>query len=159
MPNETKMLYNRKLLTDKDAFKFYRENAKFRDIKNTHRIDAHTTLIRAFYKKIAHHMVDNPHGVFIKNFGYFTILMNPIKTSVNIRRGWLEEKLILNPHTDMRVFHPVFLPICNNFKFKLFIMDKAFTRKIKMKLSKKLREKVKYFNHYGLLNSMYKNKH
>lgn len=158
MPTETKRLYNKRLLTDKHAFRYYRENAKHRNLENTKRMEHHSSLLRAFYKKIAEKMVDNPHGVFLKNFGYFTILMNPKKTTATLKRGWLEDKIILNPHTNGRVFHPIFLPIGNNPKFKLFIMDKSFSRKLKMRLKDKLRSKVKYMNHYGLLNSMYKNK-
>jgi hypothetical protein len=158
MPSEVKRLYNRKLLTDKEAFKHYRENAKHRDFENTGRSEHHGALVRKFYKKIGEKMIENPHGVFLRNFGYFTILMNPNKTTGVLKRGWLKDKVILNPHTNGRVFHPIFLPICNNSKFKLFIMDKTFSRNIKMKLKNSLRKKVKYLNHYGLLNSMYKNK-
>lgn len=153
-----KRLFNRRLLTDKYAFKYYRDNAKLRDFDNIGRMEDHAKLVRAFYKKIAEKMVDNHNGVFIKHFGYFTILMNPIRTTTIMKRGWLEEKTILNPHTNGRVFHPIFLPICNNPKFKLFIMDKSFARPLKMRLKESLRKKVKYLNNYGFLNSMYKNK-
>lgn len=153
-----KRLFNRRLLTDKYAFKYYRENQEYRDFKNIGRMEDHAVIVREFYKKIGEKMISNTNGVFLKNFGYFTILMNPIKTTTIMKRGWLESKTILNPHTDRRVFHPIFLPICNNTKFKFFIMDKSFVRPLKMRLKETLRRKVKYMNNYGLLNSMYKNK-
>lgn len=158
MPTAVKRLYNRRLLTDKHAFKYYRENSKHRNFDNIGRMEDHAAIVRAFYKKIGDKMITNNNGVFLKNFGYFTILMNPIKTTPIIKRGWLENRTILNPHTDRRVFHPVFLPICNNAKFKYFIMDKSFVRPLKMKLKDSLRRKVKYMNNYGFLNSLYKNK-
>lgn len=155
---ETNRLYNRRLLTDKHAFKHYRENAQHRNFDNVGRMEHHASLVRSFYGKISEKMIDNPNGVFIEHLGYFTILMNPVKKTTKMKRGWLEDKTILNPHTNGRVFHPIFLPIVNNFKFKFFIMDKAFVRPLKMRLKESLRRKVKYFNHYGFLNSIYKNK-
>lgn len=150
------LLFNKRLVVDKEAFRHYRENAKHRSMEHTYRIERYKVMVRAFYAKIGEKMVDNPHGVYIRRFGYFTVLMNPRRSFFKLNRVWIGEKVLLNAHTDGRMFHPIFLPIGNNFKFKLFIMDKYFTRKIKMRLKESLENRVKYYNHYGLLNSIYK---
>lgn len=158
MPTETKLLYNRRLLTDREAFAFYRNNAKFRSLSTTPRMEAHSKIVRAFYKEIADNMIESSGGVFLEGFGYFVNLMNPKKTVVNMKRKWAKKDLYLNPHTKSRVFHPVFLPITYHFKLKLFIMDRMFNRDLKTRLKNKLISKMKYFNHYGILNSIFKNK-
>jgi hypothetical protein len=158
MPTETKLLYNRRTLTDRDAFAYYREHSKLRTLSTTPRMESHSKIIRAFYKEIADSMVESSNGVFLQGFGYFVNLMNPIKSVVAFKRSWVKKDLYLNPHTKGRVFHPTFLHICNNFKFRFFIMDRTFNRTLKTKLKQQLVAKKKYFNNYGILNSLYKNK-
>lgn len=146
--------FNRRLLTDIYAFRYYRKKAKKRNMEHTKRWEHHGKYVTRFWEKVGEKMIENPHGVSIEHLGYFTVIMNPQKTGAE----WLGKDYLLNSHTDGRQFHPIFLPIVNDTLFKLFIMDKGFVRQLKGRLSKNLKEGKKYFNHFGILYSMYKNK-
>lgn len=155
MPSFTKVLYNRRTVTDVPAFKYYREKEKHRDLDIIRRREDFSKIVRMFYRKVGDKMIDNPNGVFIRGFGYFVNVMNPIK---EVGMFHPTKKLLINPHTDGRMFYPLFLPITRNRNLRLFVMDGRFAKPIRTRLSKELKKKKKYFNHYGILNSMFKYK-
>lgn len=147
-------IYNRRLINDIEAFRFYRQKSKLRNFDNTHRWEEHRKLINKFWDKVGTYMVENPNGVFIRNLGYFTILMNPKKQITE----WKNKEMIINSHTDGRKFYPIFLPITKQSMMNVFILDHSFVKPLRHKLSKELKKGKKYYNHFGVLYSLYKNK-
>ena len=58
MPSEKRSVLGKRFLTDRDAFAFYRNNAKHRTIENIPRIENYRKIVNAFYQKIGEKMVE-----------------------------------------------------------------------------------------------------
>ena len=148
IPNEGKVS-----ITSKKAFIHYKENAKFRNKENTYRLTDYSKIVRSFYTKIARDLVDNESGVFIKNFGYFTILRHPQKKPIKYNDG----KTYFNPKTDNYVYSPCFFGVAKAKPLlHLWVMDRAFSRThVKQKLHKALISGKKYKTLVSTLSSLY----
>lgn len=144
----------RYLVTDKEAFKFYRENAKFRDKEFTKNISTYRKIINEFYSKIADHLVENEGGVFIKNLGYFSVIMYPKKQVVKVPYN---KKGFTNFLTNNRVYLPTFFSVVKrNPLLNFWVMDRTFSRsKVKERLSKNLLSGKKYKTFISTIYSLY----
>ncbi len=157
MPNGKSPTVKRELVTDKMAFAFYRENAKNRNVKNTNHISKYSKIVKAFYSKVGDKLVEKKGGVFLPGFGYFVVLLNPIKRVVD--SAYKDNQMILiNAHSNSRTYHPAFLNVSVDLSMKSFTMDKFFSRSVKKRLGQQIKAGVKYRNHFGLLLSIFKNK-
>ena len=138
----------------KDAFKFYRDNSKLRDLKNTPRISRYITIMNAFYGKIGAALVEEEGGVFIKNLGYFTNLVHPTKCVVKVPYN---KEGFTNFKTDNKPVTPSFFGITpGNPLFNFWVMDRAFNRThVKSKLHKALMSGKQYKTYVSTLHSMY----
>jgi hypothetical protein len=139
---------------DKEAFKYYRENAKHRNIETTRTIGLYRKIIRAFYAKIAVYLVKEVGGVFIKNLGYFTNLVHPKRYHIQVvynKEGYS------NFRTDNRIVTPSFFGMSpGNPLFNFWVMDRAFSAKfVKSELHKSLESGKKYKTYVSTLHSMY----
>lgn len=141
-------------ITSKGAFNYYKDNAKFRNKENTYRLTDYSKIVRSFYDKIARDLVANEAGVFIKNFGYFTVLRHPTKY---VGFKYPNGKSYFNPKTDNYIYSPVFFGVAKAKPLLNFwVMDRAFSRsKVKEPLSEALKQGTKYKTLVSTLSSLY----
>lgn len=157
MSKEKISALKRESITNQKAFSFYKERSKFRKVRNTPNLTKYNKIISSFYKKIGGKMLEKKGGVFLPGFGYFVILLNPIKQVFDSVYK-TEEVILLNPHSNSMMYHPSFISTCVDASMKSFVMDRYFNRDFKRKLAIKIKKGVKFTNHYGLLLSIFKNK-
>jgi hypothetical protein len=141
-------------VTDYEAFKYYRENAKYRDVNLTNHIKVHTKVISSFYKKIGDALIENEGGVYIKGLGYFSVVMYPKK---HIVKTPYQTDGFANFKTGNYLYLPTFFgqsgknPLLN-----FWIMDRTFSRRlIKARLHKALISGKKYKTYVSTLLSLY----
>ena len=144
----------RERVTDRDAFTYYRENAKHRDKNFTNNIIVHNKVLNLFYGKIADKLVENVGGVFIKGLGYFGIVMHPKKQLIKVpynKSGYANFK------TQNRLFLPMFFGITRgNPLMNFWVMDRTFSRQnVKSRLHKSLMAGKIYKNYISTLSSLY----
>lgn len=140
-------------VTSREAFKHYKANAKFRNKDNTYRHTDYAKIVRSFWTKVGRDLVENEAGVFIKNFGYFTVLRHPRKSTIKYADG----KTYFNPKTDNYIFTPSFFGVAKKKPLLNFwTMDRAFSRsEVKAPLHKKLKGGMKYKTLISTLSSLY----
>ena len=141
-------------VSDIKAFKFYRENSKYRNIENTRTLANYRTIIRAFYAKIATNLIEEVGGVFIKNLGYFTNLVHPRRYHMMVpynKEGYS------NFRTNNKIVTPAFFGMSpGNPLFNFWVMDRTFSANfVKSKLHKALKSGKKYKTYVSTLHSMY----
>ena len=141
-------------ITDREAFRYYRVNAKRRNKKHTRELADFRRIIIAFYGKIALNLIKGVGGVFIKNLGYFTNIIHPRRYHMQVvynKQGYS------NFRTNNRLVTPSFFGISpGNPLFDFWIMDRAFSSKfVKQKLYKSLISGKKYKTYVGTLQSLY----
>ena len=102
-------------------------------------------------------MLEKRGGVFLPGFGYFVILLNPIKRVIDSKYK-TDDSILMNAHSNSMTYHPAFLSTSVDASMKTFVMDKYFNREFNSKLSRKIKNGMKFTNHYGLLLSIFKNK-
>lgn len=154
MRDDRTSVFNKRFLTDQDAYTFYKNGSKKRQIKNTPTLGIYRKIIVSFYKKIGEKMIEEKGGVFIGGFGYFVLLLNPIR---KIQKPvYKKNSFYLNAHSDSRVYHPCFIPMTRNYNMRFFVMDRAFTENVRSLISKKIISGHKYRNHFGLLLSLFR---
>lgn len=141
-------------VTDREAFKHYRENAKYRDLEVTHHIHVYKKIIKAFYSKIARDLVNNDGGVLIKGLGYFSILAHPKKQIVRVP---YQKEEFANFRTNNYLFLPSFFGIVRgNPLLNFWVMDRTFSRTtVKPNLHNKLISGKKYKTYISTLASLY----
>ena len=154
MAERKSSVLDRKYLTGQEAFSFYKDNSKHRKIENTPNLAAYRKIVVSFYDKIAENMIESKGGVFIGGFGYFVVLLNPIRKVQ--RPTYNKETFYLNAHSNSRVYHPTFIPMTTNYDLQFFVMDRAFTRGVRRRISEKLKLGHKYRNHFGLMMSLFR---
>jgi len=144
----------KELVTDGKAFKFYRENAKYRDLEFTRVQDDYKKVINSFYGKIGEALVEKEGGVFIKGLGYFSIIMYPKK---GITKVPYNPDGFTNFKTDNYLFLPTFFGQArNNPLINFWVMDRTFSRRlVKAKLSKALLSGKKFKTYVSTLLSLY----
>lgn len=157
MVKEKTPALKRRSLTDQKAYSFYKSKSKKRQIKNTPNLTKYNKIISAFYKKIGDKMLEKRGGVFLPGFGYFVVLLNPIKQVLDSIYK-TEGSILLNAHSNSMVYHPAFIPTCTDASMKSFVMDRYFNRDFNKRLGLKIKSGMKFTNHYGLLLSIFKNK-
>jgi len=140
-------------IASKRAFRHYQDNARFRNKENTYRHHDYAKIVRSFYGKIARDLVAKESGVFIKNFGYFTVLRHPRKTALKFFDG----KTYFNPKTDNYMYSPSFFGISKKKPLLNFwLMDRTFSRtKVRTPLSKELKQGRIYKTLVSTLSSLY----
>lgn len=144
----------KELVTDREAFKHYRENAKHRDVNYTNSLYRYKKVINAFYGKIADKLVENTGGVFIKNLGYFSIVMHPRQQYIKVPYS---KKGFANFKTGNRLFLPTFFGIVKgNPLMNFWVMDRTFSRKnVKHRLHQALLSGKKYKTYISTISSLY----
>jgi len=140
-------------VTDRGAFKFYRDNQKHRDMNHIRSYDDYRKLINDFYLEIANDVSEKEGGVFIKGLGYFTVMMHPKKQVVRTQYG----KAYTNFKTKNHLFTPTFIAIAPGYpNMNFWVMDRMFSKKyVKTKVHKALMEGKKYKTYMSTLYSMY----
>ena len=141
-------------VTDTEAFKHYRENAKHRDINYTNSLHRYRKIVSAFYGKIADNLIEKEGGVFIKGLGYFSIIIHPRKQVVKVPYGNEE---FANFRTNNYLFMPTFFGVVKgNPLLNFWVMDRTFSRNIvKQRLHKALLAGKKYKTYVSTLSSLY----
>jgi len=137
------------------AFKHYKKVAKYRNPENTKRLHNYNNIITAFYEKIATKLIESEGGVFLKNFGYFTIIRHPKRQIV--RSPYKGGTEFLNLGTNNYFYSPMFIPIAKlKPLLQLWTMDRTFNRlNIKAPLHKALVAGKKYKTYLATLTSLY----
>lgn len=142
-------------VSDRKAFKHYRQNAKYRNMANTKKDWQYRKFIVSFYSKIARDLIEKEGGVFIKGLGYFTILKHPRRQVVKVNyNGGME---FFNTKTDNFLYLPTFFGFAEGRGLlKFWTMDRTFSRDhIKSKLHEKLINGKKYKTFIATLASLY----
>lgn len=141
-------------VTDKEAFGHYRENAKFRDKDYSNSLYVYKKIINSFYSKVANNLLDKEGGVFIKQLGYFSVIIHPKKQIVKVPYN---KKEFANFRTNNYLFMPAFFGITRgNPLLNFWVMDRTFSRhKVKSRLHKALMEGKKYKTYISTMYSLY----
>lgn len=141
-------------VSDNEAFRHYRENAKYRDKSYTNSLYIYKKIINAFYGKIADKLVENEGGVFIKGLGYFSVIIHPKKQLVKV--PYMKEEFA-NFRTNNYLFMPTFFGITHgNPLLNFWVMDRTFSRQnVKKRLHEALMGGKKYKTYVSTLSSLY----
>jgi hypothetical protein len=141
-------------VTDIEAFRHYRNNAKHRDVDYTNSLHKYKKIVNALYGKVANGLIDNDGGVFIKNLGYFSIIMHPKKQMVRVP---YQKEEFANFRTNNYLFMPTFFGVTKgNPLLNFWVMDRSFSRtKVKQRLHKALLAGKKYKTYVSTISSLY----
>lgn len=145
-------------VNSRDAFKYYQATAKLRHKENTPNFEEYKKIVHAFYKKVSEKLVDGDSGVFLKTFGYFSIIAHPKKQVVKVQ--YQNQKEYFNFKTNNHLYMPMFFPIAKGKPLlSLWTMDRAFVRvSVKSRLHKMLISGKKYKTYIATLYSLYATK-
>jgi nucleoid DNA-binding protein len=141
-------------ITSKEAYNHYKSTAVFRKKENTYTLRQYSKIVRAFYSKVADNLVENEGGVFLKNFGYFTVIAHPKRQVVKVPYGDVE---YFNFNTDNHLYLPTFFNISRGKPLlNLWVMDRTFSRsKVRARLHKALVSGKKFKTYVATLASLY----
>jgi len=142
-------------VSDIDAFRHYRKNAKHRNMDNTSKDWQYKKLIVSLYGKVARDLVEKEGGVFIKDLGYFTILRHPRKQVVKVNyKGGME---FFNTKTNNYLWLPTFFGFGEGRGLlKFWTMDRTFSdTHVKQKLHERLINGKTYKTFIATLSSLY----
>lgn len=123
------------------AFKYYRENNKYRKEENTPNYVEHGKILSKFYEKVGEKLVQSTGGVFIEGMGYFTSVMN---TKLVFTSYFGQDKLLINKSTGGYTYYLTFIPIGKDSILREFVADNSFSTKVKKKFSEALKNGKKY---------------
>lgn len=140
---------------DYNAFKFYRENSRIRELKNTENYVSHGKILSRFYSKIGEKIVESEAGVFIENLGYFSGIVDTVKDYTCYPN---QDKIILNRNTSGYKFFLIFISISKDVTLKEWVADGNFSTKIKKKFSEALKKGKKFKFNPSYFITKYKNK-
>lgn len=133
-----------------NAFKFYRENSKKRNIKNTENYVQHGKILSKFYSKIGDKIVEYDAGVFIEGLGYFSGIVDTVKSYTSYPN---QDNILLNRNTSGYKFFLMFVPIAKDIILRGWVADGNFSTRIKKDFSKALKEGKKFkFNPSYFIN-------
>lgn len=137
-----------------EAYKYYRENAKRRDIEHISHKNYHRKIINLFYGKIGESLIEKEGGVFIKGLGYFTVIMYPKKHTVKVP---YQKEEFANFKTNNYLYLPTFFGLAKkNPLINFWVMDRTFSRRlVKAKLHKALISGKKFKTYVSTLLSLY----
>lgn len=137
-------------VTNYEAFKFYRENSKNRDIKNTENYVQYGKILSKFYSKIGEKIVQSEAGVFIEGLGYFSGIVDTVKSYISYPK---QDKILLNRNTSGYKFFLIFVPIAKDITLRGWVADSNFSVKIRKDFSKALKDGKKFkFNPSYFIN-------
>ena len=125
---------------DYEAFKFYKENSKKRNINNTPNYVEHGKILSKIYEKIGQKISQCPGGVFIENLGYFSGVVDMVKNFT----GYFNGSINLNRNTSGYKFFLIFVPIAKDSTLREWVADGSFTGKVKKSFSETLNNGVKF---------------
>lgn len=137
------------------AFKFYRENSKKRDIKNTENYVEHGKILSKFYSKVGERIVSSDAGVFVEGLGYFSGIVDTIKDYTSYPN---QNNIILNRNTSGYKFFLIFIPIAKDIILKEWVADGNFSAKVKRGFSLALKEGKKFKFNPSYFIKKYENK-
>ncbi len=125
---------------DYQAFKFYRENSKLRNIENTPNYVEHGKILSKYFEKISQKIVSSEGGVFIEGMGYFSGVVDTLKDFT----PYLGKSILLNRNTSGYKFFLIFIPISKDNILREWVADASFSKTTKKFFSKALKEGKKY---------------
>lgn len=140
---------------DYNAFKFYRENSKNRNIENTKNYVEHGKILSRYYSKIGEKIVQAEAGVFIEDLGYFSGIVDTVKDYNSYPN---QNNVMLNRNTSGYKFFLIFIPISKDVTLKEWVADNNFSAKIKKEFSKALKEGKKFKFNPSYFIKKYSNK-
>ena len=85
-------------IIDRASYKFYKNNKKTKQ-KITYK--EYKQVVKAIYKKVGEHLLENTSGVYMDMLGYFCITMNPVR---KMPPGLVK----IYPQTVNRIYTPLF---------------------------------------------------
>lgn len=145
-------------INTREAYAHFKENCTLprgEKLKN-HRM--YTRYINAFYKVLADKIIEADAGVYVKNLGYFSIIMRQYKQcTMNVRKGGKQKGY--NFHTGGRIYHPtLFTDTSVKKDLYCWTMDRGFCKAFRYALHDKIMEGKRYTSQYSLLSKILKNR-
>jgi len=142
-------------IASKDAFNYYKSQAKLRNPETTYRLNQYVKIVNAFHSKVADKLVESVGGVFLDNFGYFCMAVHPKKEVIKV--PYKKDGDYFNFKTDNKLVTPMFFGIARKKPLlRFWVMDRTFSRRnVKARLHKKLISGMKYKNFVSTLSSLY----
>lgn len=131
---------------DHPAYVFYRENSKVCNRELVAHFVEYGKLISTFYDIVAENITESKSGVFLKNLGYFGVLVNPLVPKFT--------KYNFSDAPGIRTKDYMFLtfvPIASYKMLNYYTMDLGFVHRIR----KELTEKLKKGWHYDFTPSLF----
>lgn len=129
-------------LLSERAYQYYKDHSK---ADKKYSIHAFYRVIKFVFKRMKHYLTRNETGIFIKNFGYFFIMMYPKRRVTKYMAMRIKNK----GHS----FEPMFLPIRKDVALRTWTMRKSFFRS--GSLGWYLYSGKKYRMAYTYLNTLY----
>lgn len=120
---------------DYQAFKYYRENNKLRDDKNTPNYVEHGKILSKYYKKIGEKIIEAEAGVFIEGLGYFS---GVVDTKKDFTPYLFTQKINLNRATGGYKFFLIFIPITKDNLLREWVADGSFVLPLRKAYSQAL---------------------
>jgi hypothetical protein len=135
-------------IIDYAAFKYYRETSLYGKEKVIPDYKKHGKVLSAFYKKVGDNLVEASGGVFVKNFGYFSILRDFNKP---MYFDFKTLKFKLNSLTDGAMYTISFIPSRTSTVLRAWVFDYNFVPRVKHALRDALKNGKRYNFHYNLI--------
>lgn len=129
-------------LVDYKSFQHYRDSSKLRSLENTPNFVEHGKILSMFYQKIGEKITTSEGGVFIKDLGYFSGIVDTLKSFTIFTNS---TELMLNRATSGYKFYLIFVPISKDDILREWVADSGFTPKIKKAFSDALKGGFKYY--------------
>jgi len=125
---------------DHKAYVFYREKTKIGTRQSVAHYVEYGKLISTFYEIVNEELADSLGGVYVKGLGYFSVLKYFKTAKAGMMRNSETNKWekMLNYKEDY--FYIAFIPISKNIRRKLFLLDYAYTKKFKDKITENIKK-------------------
>lgn len=144
-------------VVDYQAFRYYRDNNKYRNVDNTPDYVKHGKILSRYYELIGEKLVESDGGVFIEGLGYFGAVIDPV---IKITSYFGQDKLLINKNTSGYSYHLAFIPISYDNALREWVADNSFSSKVRTAFSKALKSGKKYsFNFIYFFNKFGKKRH
>ncbi|AGO47578.1 hypothetical protein Phi4:1_gp044 [Cellulophaga phage phi4:1] len=140
----------------KDSFDYYRKEAKLRKVVNTKRKSNHRKITACFWNKVSENLIEKEAGVLVNGLGYFCVSMVPEK-QLPYKKGVKGRHI--NPHTKSKIYFPVLITTKHDKVFNVFNMDRAFSKKVRKGIQRKLKSGFKYSNYFKEVNGTFMNRY
>lgn len=138
-------------LIGSSPYMYYKDYIKRKALKTSFRsYELYYNVTKAIWSTIGDHIVNNPNGVYIKKHGYYSMIMGPKQKIIKLYMGQ-KYKSMLNFHSDLYLYYPIFFPLNSN--LTAYSMDRTFAKDIYRKMSKKLHKGMRYKCHISNIES------